>query len=46
MSDDDMVVSGLKNKIQVGMSNVMPDSAAAANMHKQQAPVNGENSKA
>jgi short-subunit dehydrogenase len=42
MSGDDMVVSGLKNKVQVAMSNVMPDSAAAANMHKQQEPVNEE----
>lgn len=39
MAGDDKVVSGLKNKVQVAMSNVMPDSAVAANLHKQQAPV-------
>jgi short-subunit dehydrogenase len=42
MSGDDMVISGIKNKIQVAMSNVIPDSAVAKNMHKQQAPVNGD----
>lgn len=39
MSGDDMVISGFKNKMQVGMSNVMPDSAVADKMKKQQAPV-------
>jgi short-subunit dehydrogenase len=38
MSGDDMVVSGFKNKMQVAMSNVTPDSMVAANVHKQQAP--------
>jgi short-subunit dehydrogenase len=42
MSNDDMVISGMKNKMQVGMSNFMPDSTVAAQMHKQQAPVNEE----
>lgn len=45
MSGDDMVISGLKNKMQVGMSNVMPDSMVAKNMHKQQAPVNNDEKK-
>jgi short-subunit dehydrogenase len=40
MSGDDMVVSGFKNKMQVGMGNVMPDSTVADMMNKQQAPVN------
>jgi short-subunit dehydrogenase len=39
MSGDDMVVSGIKNKIQVAMGNVTPDSALADKMKKQQAPV-------
>jgi short-subunit dehydrogenase len=40
MRGDDMVISGMKNKINVAMSNVMPDKVAAENMHKKQAPVN------
>ncbi|MCJ8208690.1 SDR family oxidoreductase [Mucilaginibacter sp. RS28] len=40
MSNDDKVISGMKNKIQVGMSNVTPDPQVAAMMHKQQAPKN------
>jgi short-subunit dehydrogenase len=39
MSGDDMVVSGFKNKMQVGMSNIMPDSKVADQMKKQQEPV-------
>jgi short-subunit dehydrogenase len=39
MAGKDMIVSGFKNKLQVGMSAVTPDSMAAANMHKQQEPV-------
>ena len=38
MSGKDMVISGFKNKMQVAMANVMPDSAAADNMLKQQEP--------
>lgn len=38
MRGDDMVVSGLKNKVQVAMSKVMPDSVNAKTMHKQQEP--------
>ena len=40
MSGDDKVISGVKNKIQVAMSNVIPDPIVAANIHKQQEPVN------
>jgi short-subunit dehydrogenase len=40
MSGDDMVVSGFKNKMNVAMSNIMPDEKAADNMHKKQEPVN------
>jgi short-subunit dehydrogenase len=35
MKGDDKVVSGLKNKIQSVMSNVMPDTMLAENMRKQ-----------
>ena len=38
MSGDDMVVSGFKNKAQVAMSNIIPDSAVAKSMLKQQEP--------
>lgn len=40
MSGDDMVISGMKNKMQVGMSDLMPDSTVADKMKKQQEPVN------
>jgi hypothetical protein len=40
MSGDDMVISGMKNKMQVGMSDLMPDSMVADKMKKQQEPVN------
>ncbi|MBS1664577.1 MAG: SDR family oxidoreductase [Bacteroidetes bacterium] len=39
MSGDDMVVSGFKNKVQVGMSNILPDSTVADRLKKQQEPV-------
>ncbi len=39
MSGDDMVVSGISNKVQVAMSNILPDKTVAAQVHKQQAPV-------
>lgn len=39
LKGDDMVVSGFKNKVMVAMSNIMPDSANAATMHKKQEPV-------
>jgi short-subunit dehydrogenase len=42
MEGDDMVISGMKNKMQVGMSNVMPDSAVASRMQHQQEPVNSD----
>jgi len=40
MRGDDMVVSGFKNKMNVMMSNMLPDDKVAEKMHKQQAPVN------
>lgn len=45
MAGEAMVVSGLKNKMQVAMSNVMPDSAVAAKLHKDQAPVDPKSQK-
>lgn len=42
MSGDDKVVSGFKNKMQVGMSNIMPDDMVAEKMYKQQEPVDKE----
>ncbi len=38
MNDDDMVVSGTKNKIQTAMTNLIPDSMAADQTKKQQKP--------
>lgn len=38
MEGDDKVVSGLKNKIMVGMSNVVPETMLAAQMDKMQGP--------
>jgi uncharacterized protein len=38
MNGDDMVVSGMKNKMQVAMSNITPDGTLADKMKKQQAP--------
>lgn len=42
MDGDDMVVSGFGNKVQVAMSNLLPDEMVAANVHKQQAPKEAE----
>lgn len=38
MSGDDKVISGLKNKLQAALANVLPDSAASATTGKQQEP--------
>src|ERR1700759_158705 len=38
MSGNDMVVSGMKNKMTVAMSNVLPDEKVAEQVKKQQAP--------
>ncbi|MCX2574083.1 SDR family NAD(P)-dependent oxidoreductase [Pedobacter sandarakinus] len=38
MAGKDMVVSGLKNKVQVAMGNLTPDSIQAAQMEKVQEP--------
>lgn len=38
MEGDDQIVSGMKNKFQVIMTNMMPDAAAAERMKKMQEP--------
>ncbi|TDH21672.1 SDR family oxidoreductase [Segetibacter sp. 3557_3] len=42
MKGDDKIVSGLKNKIMVGMSNVVPDTMLAEQMNKMQEPKSGK----
>src|SRR4051812_20816262 len=42
MKGDDKVISGLKNKVMVGMSNVMPESMVAEQMNKMQEPKSEE----
>ncbi len=44
LAGKDKVVSGFMNKVQVAISNVIPDSLVAANLHKQGAPVDGDES--
>ncbi len=44
MAGKDKVISGMKNKLKVGMTNVIPDSAAAHSMAKQQQPKSEEKS--
>lgn len=43
MRKDDKVVSGFKNKAQIAMANVMPDTMLADQMKKQSAPVDSDN---
>lgn len=38
MNNDDKVVSGFKNKVQVSMSNLTPDETVARQVYKQQEP--------
>ena len=45
MRGDDMVISGLNNKIQLAMSSILPDSVVAEKVHQQQAPVDPERKK-
>ena len=39
MAGKDKVISGFKNKIQVGMGNLTPDSAVAHQVYEQQKPI-------
>jgi short-subunit dehydrogenase len=43
MAGKDKVVSGLKNKVQVAMGNLMPDSTLAHQMNEQQKPAEDDN---
>lgn len=45
MKADDKVVSGFKNKAQIAMSNIMPDTMLADQMKKQSEPVNKKDKK-
>ncbi len=42
MAGEDRVISGFKNKVQVNMANMMPDSAVAHTMYGQQQPAENE----
>lgn len=42
MKNNDMVVSGFKNKMQVAMSNILPDEMVAKQTHEQQKPSDEE----
>jgi short-subunit dehydrogenase len=42
LAGEDRIISGFKNKMQVSMANLMPDSAVAHNMNEQQKPVEQE----
>ena len=39
LAGKDKIVSGFKNKVQVAVSNIIPDDLVAANMHQQGKPV-------
>ena len=39
MAGEDRVISGMKNKLEVNMANLMPDSAVAHTTYEQQKPV-------
>jgi len=42
MKGEDKTISGWKNKVQVGMSHVMPDKIVANQIRKQQEEVVGK----
>lgn len=42
MAGEDRVISGFKNKLEVNMANLMPDSNVAHTMYEQQQPVEQE----
>jgi short-subunit dehydrogenase len=44
LAGKDKVISGFMNKVQVAMSNLIPDNLVAANLHKMGEPVNGDES--
>jgi len=42
MAGKDKVISGFKNKVQIGMSNILPDTVVAHNMNEMQKPVDSK----
>ncbi|MBD2766362.1 SDR family oxidoreductase [Hymenobacter sp. BT664] len=44
LAGKDKVISGFMNKVQVGLSNVIPDRLVAAGLHKMGEPVDGDES--
>lgn len=42
MAGTDKVISGFKNKVQIGMSNLLPDTVVAHNMNEMQKPVDSK----
>lgn len=42
MAGTDKVISGLKNKVQIGLSNLIPDTVVAHQINEQQKPVEKE----
>lgn len=42
MAGKDKVISGMKNKAQVAMSNITPDPVVAKQLHEQMKPVSGD----
>jgi short-subunit dehydrogenase len=44
LAGKDKIVSGFMNKVQVAVSNIIPDNLVAANLHKMGAPVDGDES--
>ena len=44
MAGEKRIISGFMNNVQVGMSKVTPDPLVAAQVHKQSAPVDGDES--
>ncbi|WP_201987358.1 SDR family NAD(P)-dependent oxidoreductase [Hymenobacter rubidus] len=44
MNGESRIISGFMNNVQVGMSKVTPDPLVAAQVHKQSAPVDGDES--
>jgi short-subunit dehydrogenase len=42
MAGKDKIISGLKNKLQTNMGNILPDTVLAHQMSEQQKPVSGE----
>ena len=44
MAGESRIISGFMNNVQVACSKVMPDPLVAAQVHKQSAPVDGNES--